>query len=126
MLENMLGAVKPLKGNNLMQIRIGHKVHEDDVYIAPKYERGIVNMLTTMMLQLIAKVMVQEKVLTPSEGFFPSHQAYITKALLRYLNRFRNTIQLYAEDLLITFLHNNVYHKTLDSIINSGYQMVYP
>lgn len=101
-------AIKPLKRANRMLLRVGHQVGQAYVNIAISSPVNTANMCTTIMLQRIFKIMIKDKVLTPSEVFHPSYPAPDTHALITYFNGFWDTLQLYAEGLRITFLRTSV------------------
>lgn len=89
-----------------------------------KYPGDTANMFTTMILQLIFKIMVKEKILTPSQAFHHSYLAPVTQALLTYFLRLWDTVHMYAEDNPLTFLRPDVLHVTVQKIYNSGLQKV--
>lgn len=113
-------AIKPLKGISGILLRFFHQVDESDVYIEISCAGDTENMFTTMVLQVIVKIIVNV-VLNTSDPFSPSHPAPATQALLTSLIRFWHTVRVYADSRYVTFFLK-IRHRKVEKVIRTMFQ----
>lgn len=114
-------AIKPFHAIPVI-LMVGHQEDEAHVYIAITTAGDTSSMFNALLVQLIFKNMVQDKVLATPEALHPSYTAPLTNSLLIYTNRFCGSVQKYAKDLHLNFLPNNVCHEIAQKIFNTGLQ----